>query len=324
VKPRIASASHFGQEQRASLCASILVSTPNVLRLPDGPVAGMVMGFAAYSLFSVHDTLVKLVVADIPVVQVLIIRSLMIASVSLAMGRMALLADLVATKRKWPLFWRATTTLAAWCLYYVNGTQLKLAEMTTLYYFAPVITLVLAIIFLKERLTLPRTLAALLGFAGVVVACNPSGISLGLPALMVLAAATLWSVAMILMRSISKSETSLLLIFSLNAFYVVVLAPFVLADPRPMGLFQIAAVLGTGVTAGVAQYVLVEAARRVPASVLGTVEYSALIWSFILGAMVFGEMPAPIVFAGAGLIVLAGLTLAWSERTRRVRPRGAS
>lgn len=290
---------------------------PSALRLPDGPVAGMVMGFAAYSLFSVHDTLVKLVVADIPVVQVLIIRSLVIASFTLAIGRMALLTDLRASTRKWPLFWRATTTLTAWCLYYVNGTQLKLAEMTTLYYVAPVITLVLAIIFLKERLTLPRALAALLGFAGVVVACNPAGISFGLPALMVLTAAALWSVAMILMRSISKSETSLLLIFSLNAFYVVVLSPFVLVNLRPMDLFQVVAVLGTGLTGGVAQYILVEAARRVPASVLGTVEYSALLWSFILGALVFGEMPAAIVFAGAGLIVLAGLTLAWSERGRR-------
>lgn len=278
----------------------------------------MVMGFAAYSLFSVHDTLVKLVVADIPVVQILILRSLVIASFTLALGRMALLRDLGASTRKWPLFWRATTTLAAWCLYYVNGTQLKLAEMTTLYYVAPVITLILAIIFLKERLTLPRALAALLGFAGVVIACNPAGISFGLPALMVLVAAALWSVAMILMRSISKSETSLLLIFSLNAFYVVVLSPFVLLDPRPMNLFQVVAVLGTGLMGGLAQYILVEAARRVPASVLGTVEYSALLWSFILGAAVFGEMPAAIVFAGAGLIVLAGLTLAWSERGRRI------
>ncbi len=294
------------------------MSTPTVLRLPAGPIAGMVMGFAAYSLFSVHDTLVKLVVADIPVVQILFLRSMVIAGFTLAVGRLALLGDLSVSTRKWPLFWRATTTLAAWCLYYVNGTQLKLAEMTTLYYVAPVITLVLAIIFLRERLTLPRALAALLGFAGVVVACNPAGISFGLPAFMVLAAAALWSAAMILMRSISKSESSLLLIFSLNAFYVVVLLPFVVIDLRPMDLFQVMAVLGTGLIGGVAQYILVEAARRVPASVLGTVEYSALVWSFILGAVVFGEMPAPIVFAGAGLIVLAGLTLAWSERGRRV------
>ena len=293
------------------------MSAPSSLRLPDGPIAGMVMGFSAYSLFSVHDTLVKLTVAEIPVVQVLIIRSLVIATFTLGVGRMALLTDLAASNRKWPLFWRASTTLAAWCLYYVNGTQLKLAEMTTLYYVAPVITLVLAIIFLRERLTLPRALAALLGFAGVVVACNPAGISFGLPALMVLVAAALWSVAMILMRSISKSETSLLLIFSLNAFYVVVLAPVVLLDPRPMNLFQVVAVLGTGLTGGVAQYILVEAARRVPASVLGTVEYSALLWSFILGAVVFGEMPTFIVFVGAGMIVLAGLMLAWSERGRR-------
>lgn len=275
------------------------------------------MGFAAYSLFSVHDTLVKLVVADIAVVQILLLRSVVIAAIAFAFGRMTMVEQMVRSRSKWPMFWRATTTLAAWCLYYVNGTQMQLAEMTTLYYFAPVITLVLAIVFLKERLTLPRTLAALLGFAGVIVACNPAGISFGVPAMMVLAAATLWSIAMILMRAMSKSESSLVLIFSLNAFYVVVLIPFVLMDLRPMTLFQVGAVVATGLIGGCAQYILVEAARRVPASVLGTVEYSALIWSFVLGALVFGELPAPVVFVGAGLIVLAGVTLAWSERGRR-------
>lgn len=293
------------------------MSATPALRLPEGPVAGMVMGFAAYSLFSVHDTLVKLVVADISVVQILLLRSIVIAAIAFAIGRMEMVGELVRSQRKWPLFWRATATLVAWCLYYVNGTQMQLAEMTTLYYFAPVITLVLAMVFLKERLTVPRTLAALLGFAGVIVACNPAGISFGVPAMMVLAAATLWSIAMILMRSMSKSESSLVLIFSLNAFYVVALIPFVLMDLRPMTLFQVVAVVGTGLIGGSAQYILVEAARRVPASVLGTVEYSALIWSFVLGALVFGELPAPLVFVGAGLIVLAGVTLAWSERAGR-------
>ena len=63
---------------------------------------------------------------------------------------------------------------------------------------------------------------------------------------------------------------------------------------------------------------LVEAARIVPASVLGTVEYGALIWSFVFGYLFWAEIPAATVYVGAFLIVAAGLTLALSEhRSRR-------
>ena len=70
-------------------------------------------------------------------------------------------------------------------------------------------------------------------------------------------------------------------------------------------------------SSGAAQFTLVEAARSVPASVLGTVEYAALIWSFVFGYLFFGELPAATVYIGAFLVVAAGLTLALSERRNR-------
>ena len=48
--------------------------------------------------------------------------------------------------------------------------------------------------------TLARVGASAIGFFGVLIACNPAGLSFGIPALMVLGAAFFWSVAMILMR----------------------------------------------------------------------------------------------------------------------------
>ena len=54
-----------------------------------------------------------------------------------------------------------------------------------------------------------------------------------------------------------------------------------------------------------------------PASVLGTVEYSALIWSFVFGYLFWREEPAQVVFLGAGMLIVAGLVLAWSERRKR-------
>jgi drug/metabolite transporter (DMT)-like permease len=277
----------------------------------------MALGTFAYSLFAVHDALVKGVIYDLPVMQILFTRSVVIVVLCLIFGRGKLVRGLIASPNKSMMLLRAVLTLAAWCMYYSAGRELQLAEMTTLYYFAPVLTTILAVIFLKEQLTLARVGAAGIGFFGVLVACNPAGLGLSLPAILVLAAALCWAVAMILMRTISKTESSLVQIFSLNLFYVLVMGAVSLPFWQGMSTPQIVMVVATGLVGGTAQYLLVDAARLVPASVLGTVEYSALIWSFVFGYLFWREEPTQMVYYGALLVVAAGLMLAWNERRGR-------
>lgn len=295
------------------------VTTLAPARPAETPLLGMLFGATAYSVFAIHDALIKGIINQYDVVQILFVRSVVIALLCLVIGRRQLLVDLARSPNRGVLVLRAVLTLAAWWMYYPQGRHLQLAEMTTLYYVAPVITLLLAVFFLKERLTLARTGAAAIGFFGVVVAADPSGLHLGWPAMFALAAAFCWAVAMILMRTISSRESSLVLVFSINAFYVVVLAPFAILLWHPLEPLAALGILGTGIAAGGAQYLLIEAARRVPAAVLGTVEYSALVWSFVFGFLFWGEQPASHVYMGAALVVAAGLILAWSERRRRAR-----
>lgn len=277
----------------------------------------MGLGLVAYSLFAVHDALVKGVIFAMPVMQILFVRSLVIVLLCLVLGRGKMVRALIASPNKHMIVLRSVLTLAAWCMYYSSGRELQLAEMTTLYYFAPVLTTVLAVVFLKEQLTLARVGASAIGFFGVVVACNPTGVTIGLPALLCVGAAFFWAVAMILMRTISKSESALVQVFALNLFYVVVMGAVALPMWQSMGPTELMIVVATGVIGGTAQYVLVEAARLVPASVLGTVEYSALIWAFVFGYAFWREVPLPTVYIGAALVVAAGFILAWSERRPR-------
>ena len=288
-----------------------------VQTLHNASLKGMALGLAAYSTFAVHDALVKGVISTLPVAQILFVRSVVVTLICLAIGRSRMVRELVKSPNKPMLLLRGMLTLAAWCMYYPAGRELQLAEMTTLYYVAPVITVVLAVFLLKEQLTLARVGASAIGFFGVVVAVNPTGITIGLPALMALGAAFLWSVAMIVMRTVSKSESSLVLVFSMNLFYVVALAGFALPFWQPMDLREIGFVVVTGILGIAAQYALIDAARLVPVSVLGTVEYSALCWSFIFGFLFFAEHPAPFVYIGAALVIAAGLILALNERRRR-------
>jgi RarD protein len=272
----------------------------------------MALAITAFTLFAVHDALVKSVIHALPVVQILFVRSVFIVAACFAIRR-NVLSEMLRSANKGMHVLRGVLTLAAWIMYYSAGRELQLAEMTTLYYFAPIITIVLAVIFLKEKLTLARVGAAAIGFFGVIVAVNPSGLTIGVPALMVLGAAFLWAVAMILMRTISRSDSSIVLIFSMNLFFTLVMGAAAIPQWVPMDPLQVLIVIMVGVVGGTAQYLLVEAARLIPASVVGTVEYGALIWSFVFGYAFWGEKPAGTVFIGAALVIAAGLVLAWSE-----------
>ena len=106
-----------------------VLSAPALTRTDDAAsLRGMILGVAAYTLFAVHDAVVKGVIFDLPVVQILFVRSVVITLICLGIGRRKMLRDLVASPNKPMLLVRALLMLAAWCLYYPAGQQLKLAD----------------------------------------------------------------------------------------------------------------------------------------------------------------------------------------------------
>ena len=93
---------------------------------------GIAFGATAYSLFAFHDALVKSIITDLPITQIIFFRSIVIVIGCLAVGRGTVLRDLRASSGRHLMLLRALLTLGAWCLYYTTGRYLQLAEMTTL------------------------------------------------------------------------------------------------------------------------------------------------------------------------------------------------
>jgi drug/metabolite transporter (DMT)-like permease len=75
-----------------------------------------------------------------------------------------------------------------------------------------------------------------------------------------------------------------------------------------------ALMLASGVLGGFGQFCIFEAARHAPASVMATVEYTSLVWAFVLGYAIWGDIPDLAVWVGAALIVVAGALLLAGER----------
>lgn len=289
------------------------------------PEAGNVMlgiglALSANAVFSFQDAVVKWLVADYAVLQILFIRSMAIALVALGFYRKKAVLGLIKSRHKPALMLRAAAMVIAWLCYYTAARSLVLADLVTLYYAAPLIITVMSIYILGEKVNGARWVALFVGLAGVIVAANPTGRPDLLPAGLVLIAACLWAWANILMRQISSSEsTEVQMLFTGLAFCVACAPalPWIWVTPPPL---TFASMAGIGAFAAIGQYLMYESVRHAPASAVAPTSYTSLGWAFLWGWMIWADIPEPTVFAGAGLILLGSVIVVGSE-WRRMRQR---
>jgi drug/metabolite transporter (DMT)-like permease len=279
--------------------------------------AGIALTSVAYLLFTAHDAAVKLLVVSFAVWQILFFRSLTILAGCLALGGPGLIRRTIRSPVVKPMFLRSFLLAAAWFSFYTAARDMQLAELTTIYFAAPIIITVLAIVVLGERVSPMGWIAVLTGFAGVFIACNPAALGLSWPVMLVLFAAFAWALAIVLLRKIALHEKSIVQMTLNNSFFVAITAvPLVVSWQTP-SLTQSLMMAGVGVIGGGAQFLLIEGMKRAQASVLAPFEYTSLVWAFALGYLIWGDIPREEVFLGAALIVSAGLMVIVGQHLRR-------
>jgi len=279
--------------------------------------AGIMFTSLSYFVFTLHDAAVKLLVVAIPVWQVLFFRSLTILIGCLIFGGRPLYREAVRSPIVKPMFVRSFLILAAWLCYYTAARDLQLAELTTIYYAAPVIVTVLSVFVLKERVPWARWAAVIIGFAGVYIACDPATLGFSTPVLLVLAAAFLWGLSIVLLRKIALQEKTIVQMILNNGFFLVTAGLPLFYVWQTPSWSETLLLLGAGALAGLAQFTLFEGMKRAEASVIAPFEYTSLVWSFLLGYLIWADIPRREVFIGAILIMGAGLLIIAGEHFRK-------
>lgn len=286
-----------------------------------GPLTGIALACLGYSLFAIQDAVVKWLVADYAVPQILFIRSLIIVVFAAIIVRRQRHPSILKSPNRQSIVLRAGLMLGAWLSYYSAARHLGLAEITTMYFSAPVIVVVLSIFVLKERVGIVRWLACLGGFAGVVMAANPTEAPSLVPAGMVLFAGFCWAWSVILVRLVSRTESTLNQMLATSFLFVLacgVMLPWLWKSPDAVGWVLM---IGLGLVSALGQYLLYEGFRYAPASTLAPIEYSGLVWAFLYGYLFWAEVPTANVVIGALLIVGSSLGLVWWERRLAITAR---
>jgi len=283
--------------------------------------SGILLVSTSYFVFTLHDAVIKLLVVDVGVWQIIFFRSLTVLIACLVIGGRGFIPRVVRSPIVRPMMVRSVILLAAWVSFYTAAKSLQLAELTTIYYANPIVATLLAIPVLREKVPAVRWVAIILGFVGVVIAADPTGLTISVPVGLALLAAILWAIGSVLLRKTAMSEKTLVQMTLTNAFFVVMTFVMAVLTWQPVDLKSGALLALVGILGGTAQATLFEAMRRAPVSVLAPFEYSSLIWAFVLGYAIWQDIPASNVAAGAALIFCAGLLIVASERlaARRYR-----
>jgi drug/metabolite transporter (DMT)-like permease len=287
-------------------------------------VKGILLKLVSALMFAVMQALVRSLGESVPVGEVVFFRSAFaVVPVVLIYAWRRELATAAHTKRPLGHVGRGLTGVAGMFFNFAALARLPLAEVTAITFASPLVTVALAALLLKERVRVYRWSAVAIGFLGVIVMLAPhldprqiashtSSETLG--AVFALASAFTNAAAVIQTRRLTDTETtsSIVLYFSLVcAAGGLVTLPFGWAMPTS---WQLAALIAIGLLGGIAHVILTESYRYAPASVIAPFDYSAIIFAFLLGYAMFGEVPTGVVVIGAAIVVAAGLFVLWRER----------
>ncbi|ASJ40787.1 DMT family transporter [Vibrio vulnificus] len=223
--------------------------------------------------------------------------------------------------KRWLFARGAVGTLALMCVYYAV-TALPLAEATILQYVHPVFTALLAVLFLKERVQ-PATLACIvLCLLGVFTMVYPSFDASGvgeLPMLSVgiaLLGAFGSSIAYVIVRKLSRTEDSSVIIFYFPLVALPVSAMLIGDDFVVPDVALILVLILVGIFTQIGQFGLTKAMQTQTAGNASAYSYVQIVFSALLGVVLFNEVPSIWTLLGGSLIVTGALINVFGPKSK--------
>jgi len=267
----------------------------------------------ATMLFSTASALTKWQVGIYPVGEVVFSRSLSSLVVCAAVMLPMTGFSVYITRRPWDHFARGLSQATSQTLFALAFTLMPLAGAVSINFSAPLFSALVSILWLKERATLARWAALLIGFAGVLIVTNPGRNSFTLGALFALGNAVMYGTVTVAVRGMTKTESAnTLIIWQLTviAFLHAFLLLFGWRWPAPLDALML---FGSGFANAIGQYFWTQSLRLAPATAVGPFYYLMLVWALMFGFFVWGDVPSAGLLIGSTIVVASGFFLFWRE-----------
>ena len=265
-------------------------------------------------LFSLMDGLIKWTGESYPVIQLVFFRCVFAMIPICLMLWKAGGVKILKTKQPLKHLFRGVVGMLAMYCVFTSFTKLPMAEVVSILFVAPILTSILAIPVLGEKIGLHRTIAIVLGFVGVLIVVQPGMDILSSDTIYPILAACLMSCAMVTVRVLGRTDHGSVISFYFTIIGIVASSIGVISTGwiMPQG-FDWVLLITIGILGGGAQYLMTRSFAVAEIAALSPFKYSALLWSAGLAYFIWDEVPGWQVWSGASIIIASSLYMLHRE-----------
>ena len=226
------------------------------------------------------------------------------------------ISGLKTTQFKLHLFRGIVSAIAVISSFYAV-TVIPLASATSYSFAAPVISTLLAAIFLKEKIRLPRISAVIVGFIGMLILLRPGTVpfSSGVGAALISAFAVAF--AIICIRALSQTDKPNVVAIYAMLFTLPISFLFALTQWSWPTAHMWSILVLIGLCAALAQYSLSRAFSRSETTAIMPIDFTRLIFAAIIGYVFYDETTDVYTFIGGAIILTSAVYAAHREARRR-------
>ncbi len=208
---------------------------------------------------------------------------------------------------------RSALNLPAMLLGFAALAMLPLEKMTAIHFIVPIIVTILAVIFLKEKIYLYRSIALVMGFLGMLIILRPGIIEISIGIYMALISSLIWSVVIILTKKVSKDDSAITILSHQYVYMSLFSFPLVIYFWDQPSLKTIIFILCAAMSGTILHIALNHAYKLVDVTMTQPYSFLGLVVSSIIGYFVFSDKPDFYTWLGASVIFCGVLLISYRE-----------
>ena len=208
---------------------------------------------------------------------------------------------------------RSALNLPAMLLGFAALAILPLEKITAIHFVVPLLVTILAVIFLKEKIYLYRSLALIIGFLGVLIILRPGIVDISIGIYMALTSSLIWSVVIILTKKVSKNDSAITILSHQYLYMSLFSLPLVIYFWDQPNLKTIIFILCAAMSGTILHIALNHAYKLVDVSMTQPYSFLGLVVSSVIGYFVFSDKPDLYTWLGASVIFCGVILISYRE-----------
>ena len=295
-------------------------------------IRGLLLIITGMSFFIVQDTLIKLTVDDLSLLQILVFRA--------TVGTIILICYLLYKKQRisftsahpFIAIFRGFFFFLGFLLFFISISKISLAEATSLFFVSPFFITIFSYFILKNKIGINRIFSICVGFSGTLLIIKPDFSNINIYMFFPIFTACTYALSMTLAKKTAENDSlfqqtfhiyigafiggnliSTLIYYSDINFIILdnLNNPWIINDLKTIGIILVISVLGSfGIISLIAAYRVGSPIVNAPA------EYIHLLFSVVIGFFIFSEIPDFYSFIGIILIIGSGIYIVFRENRR--------